>query len=505
MDPLSVIGSLAAAVGFVSSLSTQRLYSDTGVVDWSKIHGQFITVFDITSDSDHPPVALVQTGLQTSHQLSDLPSPTADSCRVYLVHNAKDDEVFKAHVRQLIPGSFEAFYNGETRLNASPLNRRLKDDHMPWWQGGFCTFGFIPRSQEIFEGMIRCRLRLRCVWREDYMLCFICCEVESANYNIMLRNQCTEMAAAMFGEISQLSSSFRCLQTSFVKNHVNRTNRTMQQRMMILRLCYAVLIKNADFLSKTERLYRKSLRNLVNPGQKKITRAFLSMVAQDSYFWELVQQDMTVFLTSLDSFLASLQLVKGLSDPVEFQELIIEIQGQSMILERKVSSTTTRLENRLRFLEISRSVHESGRVKLLSLLAIIFLPLSLASSILSMQTRFVDLHYLLYDFFGVIFLLGTMTFILLGILVLIQWGYGKLFNWMENRSRSPLSSLIPAGKLASLVAMSAFLVPWALTVASFLVGMIHNVGLGLKVLGYGFGGITVLFIAILLMYWLTHR
>ena len=108
-----------------------------------------------------------------------------------------------------------------------------------------------------------------------------------------------------------------------------------------------------------------------------------------------------------------------------------EIRGLSAVLEKQASLISTRLDNRLRFLEIGRTLHESRRVQLLSLLAIIFLPLSLASSILSMQTRFVDLHYLLYDFFGVIFLLGTLTFILLGVLLFFQWGYGKFKNWLE--------------------------------------------------------------------------
>ncbi|KAK7185450.1 hypothetical protein PSPO01_08566 [Paraphaeosphaeria sporulosa] len=183
------------------------------------------------------------------------------------------------------------------------------------------------------------------------------------------------------------------------------------------------------------------------------------------------------------------------------------MRGQSLLLEKKASSVSARLDNRLKFLEIGRSLCESERVKYLSLLAVIFLPFSLAS-ILSMQTRFGDLTYLLYDFFGVISLLGTMTFILLGIVRLLQSAYDMLYNWMETRPPSTgfrNAQRWRVGKNAPFITISAFLAPWVLTVASFLVAMIHNVGLGLKILGYGLGGMIVLFIANFLVVWMVRK
>lgn len=52
---------------------------------------------------------------------------------------------------------------------------------------------------------------------------------------------------------------------------------------------------------------------------------------------------------------------------------------------------------------------EAQNVRLLSILASIFLPVSLACGLLSMQTRFADLHVLVYDFFGVLALLGILV------------------------------------------------------------------------------------------------
>ena len=78
------------------------------------------------------------------------------------------------------------------------------------------------------------------------------------------------------------------------------------------------------------------------------------------------------------------------------------------------------------------NVRESVSVKRLAILASIFLPLSLASSLLSMQTRFVNFHLLLYDFFGVFVLIGSITilmhFIVRGLLSLkSQVGFSALF------------------------------------------------------------------------------
>jgi hypothetical protein len=512
-----IISALSAP--FQRSRRVQSLYADTGTTDWNSISGRYIAIFDTKFNSNHPPDTLVETGTQTPHQLSNLPPQATDSCRVFIVHNATKDRILKTHVEQMINEPFDTFYDGRSPSIASSLNRRLENDQMPWWQAGLYTFGPGSSLQGLFEDTIRCHINLRCVWRDGRMLCrlfpinfflssamltrhpgFIFCDAEAASYNTTLPAQRSRYSAAMCAELSRLKTIFGHLQASFFDNQVNCTSRSMQQRMVIFRLCSAVIIKNAEFLSGTESLYRVSLRHLDDPGRTTITSANLRIFSRDSYFWELIHQNIIVFLTAVESFLSSLQLAENLSDPIEFRELIIEVHGQSTILEKRASSISARLENRLKFLEIGRSLHETGRVQLLSLLAVVFLPLSLASSILSMQTRFVDLHYLLYDFFGVIFLLGTLTFVLLGVLLLLQWGYGKLYNWMESPTLFSLGPRWRAGKYAPFVTIFAFLAPWGLAVASCFGGMIYDIGLGLKILGYGFGGITILFIAILLLF-----
>jgi hypothetical protein len=150
------------------------LYADTAERDWSSISGRYHAVFDISSDSDHPPNILVKTGTQTPHQLSNLPPQTPNSCRVYIVHEAVKDVPFIQHVEQLIPGPFASFYDGSTHSIEPPFNRRLEGDQLPWWQDGIYTFGHNPSPEGLFEGISRCHTRVRCVWREDRILCCLC-------------------------------------------------------------------------------------------------------------------------------------------------------------------------------------------------------------------------------------------------------------------------------------------------------------------------------------------
>lgn len=66
------------------------------------------------------------------------------------------------------------------------------------------------------------------------------------------------------------------------------------------------------------------------------------------------------------------------------------------------------------------NIHESQSVRRLPALAMDFLPLSLGAALLSLQTRFSDLSYLLHDFVGVelllLFSMG-MEFVLFKLLV----------------------------------------------------------------------------------------
>jgi hypothetical protein len=128
---------------------------------------------------------------------------------------------------------------------------------------------------------------------------------------------------------------------------------------------------------------------------------------------------------------------------------------------------------------------QAVRVNQLTLLAAFFLPLSLAAAVLSMQNRLVDLHLLLYDFLGVVIILSTLA---------------AFFAWI-NRFGEPICETIIYANYGHRAddnpmirkALTIFwiVIWWAALLASFLTGMLKDIGLGLKILGFEAAGITL--------------
>ncbi|KAI4246279.1 MAG: hypothetical protein L6R42_009940, partial [Xanthoria sp. 1 TBL-2021] len=105
--------------------------------------------------------------------------------------------------------------------------------------------------------------------------------------------------------------------------------------------------------------------------------------------------------------------------PTTLAEYLLEVSASSSQLAQISRDNTQRYESAWMAYRDTLNVYESQGIKRLTLLATIFLPLSLSASILAMNTRFRDLHLLLFDFIGVSFLLGSLA---LMIYVLIAIG-----------------------------------------------------------------------------------
>jgi hypothetical protein len=160
-----------------------------------------------------------------------------------------------------------------------------------------------------------------------------------------------------------------------------------------------------------------------------------------------------------------------------------QIKFAARILERD--------EKQFAWSQSVRSFHESEGVKRLTVLAAIFLPLSLTCSILSMQTRFADLHYLLYDFLGVFIILVSMSIVAyLLIRTMVKWSatwsLGSAIMMVEIGFSKKDSEGIG---LVYVLKHSLYIAVWTVVLVSFIVGMVVDVQIGGKVLGYGLGGI----------------
>ena len=113
----------------------------------------------------------------------------------------------------------------------------------------------------------------------------------------------------------------------------------------------------------------------------------------------------------------------------------------------------------------------------LTILAAIFLPASLSSSLLAMSTRFKDLNLLLYDFVGVFFLLGAMALFGYGSVILGTRSVASYRKYFKRVSSSNLEKLVPF--------LLFVVTPAVMTTAAFLTGMLWDARNGGIALGVG--------------------
>ncbi|KAI4114067.1 MAG: hypothetical protein LQ338_008061 [Usnochroma carphineum] len=196
----------------------------------------------------------------------------------------------------------------------------------------------------------------------------------------------------------------------------------------------------------------------------------------------------------------------GLS-PTSIAEYIIEVKSLSAQLARISRDNMDRYQHGWDAYREIINVHESQSVKRLTMLATVFLPLSLSSSILAMSTRLVDLHLLLYDFVGVSLILGSLAFTLYSTIAAVNelWArYAKeeklsrIEMEKEKTERNSSSEMFIACSRWIYWDMleiwySVFLVAfWIGLTVSFVIGMVDDVMFGLKFLGYFTAGIVTL-------------
>jgi hypothetical protein len=149
---------------------------------------------------------------------------------------------------------------------------------------------------------------------------------------------------------------------------------------------------------------------------------------------------------------------------------------------------------------------QEGSIKRLTLLAALFLPLSLASSLLSMGTRAKDLGLLWYDYVGICALMMLCVFIVYQFMHLLDYirvaRATTTASWLDKVKKQTPRGLwalavfaidyVTSGKHRTrkwVVMLWIFNYAFiGATVASFWIGMWKDVALGLKIWGYAAAG-----------------
>jgi hypothetical protein len=263
-----------------------------------------------------------------------------------------------------------------------------------------------------------------------------------------------------------------------IGDHFTLQDTVAQRQLVLLRICHATLLVCSQSLDMTWDSCKQVLDRTADQEETGINTLLLRAISKWIYAYDELNREISEVTIVADSLLNMLLLEHGPSK-TQLRRLDVELRGICGDVNRRSSSLATRLQSRLQLFEMSRNIGESSRLWLLSLLASIFLPLSLASSLLSMQTRLVDLHYLLYDFCGVIVFFGTIAIVFIMFLKNVSSKKGSVHGVFQVKKHTVLVWIV---------------LQWVLVLASFLVGMISNVPVGLKVLGYGSGAMLGLLV-----------
>ncbi|KIW95812.1 uncharacterized protein Z519_02876 [Cladophialophora bantiana CBS 173.52] len=191
---------------------------------------------------------------------------------------------------------------------------------------------------------------------------------------------------------------------------------------------------------------------------------------------------------------------------------LVSIRHECSQLENLANANHERYKMAWDMYKDKLNVNESRDVKGLTVLAAIFLPLSLSSSILAMSTRLVDLNILLYDFVGVFLILSSIAIVLYisirGIGALVRKGRYRVTHRLVKMSEhmdgftNTITNIYSSMMWKSFVVLMLVIVTlaWLTVTVSFIVGMVGDHGTGVVMLKYtafttaGIIGMTVVLI-----------
>jgi hypothetical protein len=271
------------------------------------------------------------------------------------------------------------------------------------------------------------------------------------------------------------------------------------RKFFLLQYLHANINLFSDFLNVFIRDYVEPRRPDFDPRVSRLRRWVLDEITMDSYHYHQLINVAHELADIIESLVDVLKLSKSAMDTEAnstFLALEQELSGYCRDTRGRVSRLADDMANNLKLLDLDRNMSQTTNVQLLTILATLSIPLSIASGVLSMQSRFADLGVLLYDFFGVACLLGATAFVIL----MTMESYDVLKETITRFHKNLISQLITQQAWVILVVILVVLglAAGAIIPASFVVGMFKDVVLGSKILGYGLaatiGGPVTLYI-----------
>ncbi|GAB1312864.1 hypothetical protein MFIFM68171_03074 [Madurella fahalii] len=236
------------------------------------------------------------------------------------------------------------------------------------------------------------------------------------------------------------------------------------------------------FARVVDRLMQRQseLQAEVDPRSAELRHWNLFEMTKDSYQYRNLSEVSLHLTATIESLIGIIRAASPANENREFQVLEAELHGCCREVKDRLDRLSKGLDDQVRFLDLARNINQARGIQQLTLLTAIFLPLSLAAGVLSMQSRFKDLGRLLYDFFGVVVLLAAIVFILLRLMSFLS-SVNEGHNRLKSKNRFYRETLKPI--LAILVSITVAIYG-CLVLSSFIVGMFLDVDQGARILGY---------------------
>ncbi|KAI0849387.1 hypothetical protein F5Y00DRAFT_66020 [Daldinia vernicosa] len=265
--------------------------------------------------------------------------------------------------------------------------------------------------------------------------------------------------------------------------YCNLRTRRNQRSLFLLQCQHAALNIFSNFLELMAITYTDRRSRDFDPRLSGLRRWQLEAIMSDSQLYREFSDCGSELVATIESLLDIVMSITGNENEDQQAALLVldkALRGCCKDTKLRLTRFSDGLEHSLKFLSMARELNQSGNVQNLTLLATIFLPLSLAAGVLSMQSRFKDLGTLLYDFFGVVVLLATIVVLFLGAMFILA-------NIKELESRLLKYQIYRHfGRRLLLSSFALILITFgALVLSSFVVGMFKDVVLGASILGYG--------------------
>ncbi|KAK2047168.1 hypothetical protein LZ31DRAFT_160347 [Colletotrichum somersetense] len=251
------------------------------------------------------------------------------------------------------------------------------------------------------------------------------------------------------------------------------------RQVFMLQIYHAHLKAYAAFLEEFEASYTSPRKRLFfNPQYSQLRSWTMKAIISDSIIYNQLASSAKDITATCESLLEIVTAMKGEPGSRLFW-IAADIRGCCREVTARLAGMSEDLQHQLDLLNLSWNVNQSQNVKILTLLATVFLPLSLSAGILGMGTRFKDLGDLMYDFIGVVVLLGALVLV-----ILLLFSFVAFLQELESRLRPHTwywTSRQALKKLGALI----FTTLGGLVLVSFVIGMFKEVSLGGRILGYG--------------------